>query len=171
MTRSFRRLVTGHDAQGRSILVDDRRIEETGAVGNFNFWRTEDGADASADAPAKAFPFFPPQNGTTFRVFRIPPADPTMTPEGFAAIVEGFFAEVGDPSCRVDASRNPLMHRTPTIDYIMLLSGEASLVLDEGEPIPLRPLDAIVQRATNHTWVNTGREDAVFLAVMIGTQP
>lgn len=118
----------------------------------------------------QSFPFFPAQGSTIFRVFRIPPADPAVTPEAFGKITEDFFAELGDPSCRVDTSRNPLMHQTPTIDYIVLLAGEAALLLDEGEPIPLRPLDAVVQQATNHAWINTGREGAVFLAVMVGTK-
>jgi hypothetical protein len=64
----------------------------------------------------------------------------------------------------------PLMHTTPTTDYIVLLSGEVSLLLDEGEPVPLRPFDAVVQRGTNHTWVVTGCEPAVLMAVMLGTK-
>jgi oxalate decarboxylase/phosphoglucose isomerase-like protein (cupin superfamily) len=62
------------------------------------------------------------------------------------------------------------MHCTPTTDYIMLLAGKAALLLDEGEPVELRPFDSVVQRDTNHMWLNTGDEDAVFLAVMIGAQ-
>jgi hypothetical protein len=169
MIRSFRRVVTGHDATGRSVLVEDRRIEEAGAAGNFNFWLTGPGP-AATGAALPSFPFFPAEGCTIFRVFRIPPADPAVTPEAFAKVAEDFFAELGDPSCRVDTSRDPLMHRTPTTDYIVLLAGEAALLLDEGEPIALRPLDAVVQQATNHTWINIGREDAVFLAVMVGTE-
>jgi quercetin dioxygenase-like cupin family protein len=60
------------------------------------------------------------------------------------------------------------MHVTPTTDYIMLLSGEVSLLLDAGEPIPLQPFDVVVQRNTNHAWINTGREAAVLMAVMVG---
>jgi hypothetical protein len=91
-----------------------------------------------------------------------------MTAAAIERLAAGFFAELGDPRCRVDTSRHPLMHATPTVDYIMLLSGDAALLLDEGEPIALRPFDAVVQRGTNHTWLNTGCEDAVFLAVMLG---
>ncbi len=60
------------------------------------------------------------------------------------------------------------MHKTPTIDYIVLLSGEISLVLDEGEPIKLKPFDAVVQRAVGHSWLNTGHEPALLVAVMVG---
>jgi hypothetical protein len=163
MTRSFRRLVTGVGADGRSSLVAEAQIEE-GALGNFNLWAT---SPNGADCPA-AFPFFPPAGGTIFRVVRLPPPDPAMTPEALAALQAEFFAGIGSPACRRDTSRHPLMHLTPTTDYIMLLEGEVSLLLDVGDPIPMRPFDAVVQRATNHAWLVTGKEPAVFLAVMTG---
>jgi hypothetical protein len=111
-------------------------------------------------------PFFPPPGGTICRVVRLPPPDPAMQPEDFARLVEAFFAGLGSPECRLDTSRHPLMHVTPTTDYIMLLEGEVSLLLDTGDPIPLHPFDVVVQRATNHTWLVTGDRPAVFLAVM-----
>jgi quercetin dioxygenase-like cupin family protein len=83
----------------------------------------------------------------------------------------GFFAEVGYPGAKVDTTRHPFMHRTPTVDYIMLLSGKAALLVDEGEPVELRPFDAVIQRGTNHMWVNTGTEDAVFMGAMVGGMP
>jgi len=99
---------------------------------------------------------------------RLPAAQPDLTPQQAHELSAGFFAEIGVPSCRVDTSRHPLMHVTPTTDYIMLLSGEVSLLLDEGEPIPLQPFDVVVQRNTNHAWINTGSEAAVLMAVMVG---
>lgn len=164
--RTFRRLVTGMDPQGRSILIEDARVEESGSAGNFNFWMTEPGAPSS-EMPA-ALPFFPRTGQTIFRVFRIPPQAPAMTAAEIAMIAEVFFAELGDSACKTDTTRHPLMHATPTIDYVMLLAGKASLLLDEGEPIALAPLDAVVQRGTSHMWLNTGTEDTFFLIVMVG---
>ncbi|WP_158818449.1 cupin domain-containing protein [Methylocapsa sp. S129] len=163
MTRSFRRLTTGVNADGKSTLVDEAEIAE-GELGNFNLWMTRpEGKDGAADMP-----FFPPPGATTFRVVRLPPPDPAMTPEDLAKLTAEFFAGVGSPACRRDTSRHPFMHVTPTTDYIMLLEGEISLLLDTGEPIPLRPFDAVVQRATNHAWLVTGDKPAIFLAVMTG---
>jgi hypothetical protein len=160
---SFRRLVTGRNAAGKSALVDDSRIAE-GTLGNFNLWTARvDGTDG-----ADAIPFFPARGDTIFRVVRLPPPDPAMTPAALEALVKEFFAGVGSPSCKVDASRHPLMHVTPTTDYIMLLSGAVSLLLDEGDPIPLKPFDCVVQRATNHAWIVTSAEPAVFVCVMAG---
>ena len=168
MPLSFRRLVTGCNASGKSVLLDDARIDE-GRLGNFNFWRTNAGADAGdVELARQDFPFFAQPGATVFRVFRLPAASPGMTLQESQDLSAAFFAEIGDPSCRIDTSRDPFMHRTPTTDYIMLLSGEVSLLLDEGAPIPLRPFDAVVQRSTNHAWINTGSDAAILMAVMIG---
>lgn len=162
MPQTFRRVVTGNNARGRSAVVEDVATSETGGAGNFNFWTTADG-----ESPA-SFPFFPRGTDTLFRVFRIPPPPAGLSPAEVEKMAAGFFAEVSDPTTKVDTSRHPFMHCTPTTDYIMLLSGEAALLLDDGDPIPLQPFDAVVQRATNHIWLNTGKEHAVFVSVMIG---
>ena len=67
---------------------------------------------------------------------------------------------------RVDTSRHPAMHKTKTIDYIILLSGDVTLLLDEDE-VRLNPFNVVVQRGTNHAWVNNGNEPALLIAVLI----
>jgi hypothetical protein len=166
MPSSFRRLVTGRDANGRSALLEDAQVAQ-GRLGNFNLWRTSPAA-ADIELVRREFPFFADPAGTVFRVFRLPVATPGLTSQQSRELSAAFFSEIGVPSCRVDTSRHPLMHVTPTTDYIMLLSGAVSLLLDEGEPIPLKPFDAVVQRSTNHAWINTGTEAAILLAVMLG---
>jgi hypothetical protein len=167
MSEMRRVIVTGTNKAGKSLVVEDARAAVHGP-GNFDFWQTKPGQsphDVSfGRAPMK---FFPAPGGTMFRLFTIPPHDPNMKPAEIAALQDWFFKEVGDPAARVDTSRHPLMHVTPTVDYILLLSGEISLVLDEGE-IALKPFDAVVQRASNHSWKNTGREPALLMCVMVG---
>ena len=58
------------------------------------------------------------------------------------------------------------MHKTETIDYIILLKGDVTLILDE-EEVNLKPFDVVVQRGTNHAWVNNGTEPALLIAVLI----
>ena len=58
------------------------------------------------------------------------------------------------------------MHKTKTIDYIILLKGDVTLLLDN-EEVDLKPFDVVVQRGTNHAWVNNGNEPALFIAVLI----
>jgi hypothetical protein len=166
MTSTFRRLVTGRNAAGKSVLIDDARIVE-GSLGNFNLWSTRPGGKDGAEE----IPFFPEPGATIFRVVRLPPPDRETTAEQLAQLVETFFSGIGSSQCKVDTSRHPLMHVTPTTDYIMLLSGVVSLLLDTGEPIPLKPFDTVVQRATNHAWIVTGPDPAVFVCVMTGAQP
>ena len=67
---------------------------------------------------------------------------------------------------RVDTSRHPAMHKTKTIDYIILLNGDVTLLLDEDE-VRLKPFNVVVQRGTNHAWVNNGHEPALLIAVLI----
>ena len=70
---------------------------------------------------------------------------------------------------RVDTSRHPSMHKTKTIDYIILLKGDLTLLLDEDE-VRLKPFDVVVQRGTNHAWVNNGSEPALLIAVLIDSE-
>ncbi len=108
----------------------------------------------------------PPNGGTKFRYFQINP-----TPEGVPAdLIEAATAEafekMGAAHHRVDTTRHPAMHKTKTIDYIILLKGDVTLLLDN-EEVDLKPFDVVVQRGTNHAWVNNGNEPALFIAVLI----
>jgi quercetin dioxygenase-like cupin family protein len=82
-----------------------------------------------------------------------------------AAAAEAF-ASVGAAHHRVDTSKHPAMHKTNTIDYIILLKGDVTLLLDEDE-VSLQPHDVVVQRGTNHAWINNGQEPALLIAVLI----
>ena len=62
------------------------------------------------------------------------------------------------------------MHTTRTVDYIVVLSGRVTLLLDKGE-VELKPFDVVVQRGTNHGWVNRGTEPAVMAAILIDAKP
>lgn len=73
---------------------------------------------------------------------------------------------MGAAHARVDTTRSPVMHKTKTVDYIILLSGEITMLLDEGE-VDLKPFDTVIQRGTNHAWINRGSEPALFAAILI----
>jgi hypothetical protein len=167
MKLAFRRIVTGHREDGRSIVVADETIERELSE-NVDFWRLHPDLPVTGVVPTP--PFLPSAGGNVFRVFALPPVDPALPAPSADELSRAFFSGFGIESCRVDTTRHPLMHRTPTIDYIMLLSGRAALLLDDGDPIELRPFDAVVQRSTNHAWINTGTTPAILVAVMIGQQ-
>jgi quercetin dioxygenase-like cupin family protein len=63
------------------------------------------------------------------------------------------------------------MHSTHTIDFLILLEGEVTLVLEDGEEKTLKAHDIVVQKGNIHAWHNRGEEDCVIACVMIGAQP
>jgi hypothetical protein len=65
---------------------------------------------------------------------------------------------------------SPGMHTTDTLDYGILLEGEISLELDDGQVVALKPSDIVVQNGTRHAWRNGGNEPATLLFVLIGAQ-
>jgi uncharacterized cupin superfamily protein len=64
---------------------------------------------------------------------------------------------------------HPLMHRTRSLDYAVVISGEIDMMLDE-QVVHLKPGDVIVQQATNHAWVNRGKEPCRMLFVLMDSK-
>src|ERR1700678_3763971 len=127
MAETHRVIVTGRNDAGKSVVVEDIQAGLTGP-GNFNFWQTKAGfSPQDLSVGRSPMKFFPEAGGSMFRLFSIPPAGPDLTPEAVADLQDMFFRDVGSPAARVDTSRHPLMHTTPTVDYILLLSGRISL--------------------------------------------
>ena len=108
----------------------------------------------------------PPVGGTKFRYFQINPTPEGVPADLIEAATAAAFEKMGAAHHRVDTTRHPAMHKTKTIDYIILLKGDVTLLLDE-EEVDLKPFDVVVQRGTNHAWINNGSETALFIAVLI----
>jgi naringenin degradation protein FdeH len=170
MAEGFRRVITGHTADGRSVVVTDDRVG-FGALGAADFFKTT-AAPASAtagdqlDAGGRSA-LEPPANGTIFRFFEIPPERPITDTAEAERNAAAAFAAANAGHCRVDTTRHPMMHTTASIDYVVLLRGEVSLLLDEGDELQLRPFDVVVQCATNHYWINRGDEPALLVGVLL----
>ena len=170
MARAPRRIVTGHDSSGRSVVAfDDRGPNRNAAL--IELWLTDrtpaDNVDP-ADAATAASTLEPPPGGTRFRFFTVAPEPRpgSFDADARAAAVRERFAAMDAERCLVDTARHPAMHKTRTVDYILLLSGRVTLLLDDGE-VELEPFDAVVQRGTNHAWVNLGDEPALLAAVLV----
>ena len=168
----MRRIITGHNAKGESVVTFEgppaRSIGED-VGGLFEIWNT-DGKDVIStddfDRADQDIILSPPDGGTKFRYFHINPLPEGVPEEILQELAADAFEKIGAGHHRVDTRKHPAMHKTETIDYIILLKGDVSLILDN-EEVDLKPFDVVVQRGTNHAWVNNGDEPALLIAVLI----
>lgn len=164
MQKPFRRVVTGHDAAGRAVLQADApptRVQVVGENGPtfYEIWNTRETPariDRNSGEPFEAqLTLAPPRNGTRIRVLDIPP-ETEATARIDAATARAHFEQIGAAQASTAAAanaRHPFMHRTRSVDYGIVLEGEITLILDEGETT-VRAGDIVVQRGTNHGWAN-----------------
>ena len=171
MIKPIRRIVTGHNAQGRSMIVSDAPSPHVITLpGRADFALTDlwvsDGAPASnagsADAAKRRMSLEPPIDGTIFRIVEFPPDAAGGGFDRGAAFRAMGASHTMDP----DASRHPAMHRTDTVDYAIVLSGEIWALMDEGETL-MRAGDILVQRGTNHAWANRSQRNARICFVLL----
>ena len=169
-----RRVVTGHDARGRSVVLLDGEsphsflLEKAGGLRLMELWETRSApADnaGSRDAADHERRIEPLNGGTVFRIIEYPPDR-----ERLKTLAPGFFHGMGVRAAETAARRHPGMHKTDTVDYCVVLSGEIWAMLDEGEVL-LRAGDCLVQRGTNHAWSNRSEEPCVIAFVLIAAKP
>lgn len=144
--------------------------------GHINFWRTDavPASNAGNDDPAAGagFALLPPKGGTQFRFFQIAPEknEAGLSREERDARMAGMFEAAGAGHARQAMGRHPSMHKTDTVDYIVLLKGEVTALMDIGE-VTMQPFDVLIQRGTRHGWVNRGDEPALLVAVLVDAEP
>ena len=168
----MRRVVTGHDEEGKSIVVLDgppaKSIGED-IGGLFELWNTDGNLINTKDRIDRAddeILLSPPKNGSKFRYFQINPTPEGVPMDVLQNMAADAFERIGASHHRIDTSKHPAMHKTDTIDYIILLEGDVTLILDK-EEVDIKPHDVVVQRGTNHAWVNNGNNPALLIAVLI----
>ena len=145
MTLQLRRVVTGHDATGKAVVTIDEMAKTGSArpgVTTSVVWSSE-GFPISNDGDADEATRQVGTwhpNGTVFRIIEFGPGN------------------------------GPRNHRTDSLDYAIVLSGEIDMDLD-GEEVHLKAGDVIVQRGTIHNWINRGSEPCVIAFVLIDAKP
>lgn len=175
MAFQVRRVVTGHDKGGKSCFLMDGiapNIMEMASMPGLaltDLWETR-GAPASnrgtADAAKRRVRLEPPRNGTILRIVEFPPDSQWRgSADGAAA-----FKSIGAGHAKDKGSADPMMHKTATVDYIIVLRGEIYAVMDTGETL-LKPGDILVQRGTNHSWSVRGSEPCVVAAILVSADP
>jgi bile acid-coenzyme A ligase len=176
---SIRRVVTGHDAAGRSVLVSDTSFEPVaprflGGGRQYLLWAS-DVPPSIPPAPESAYrlPYFPPVGGARFYVITAPgqASGSTSRSDGPAddpqALLEELDRELPGLSDFFEPD-DPGMHVTPTVDCIVMLYGEVTLELDSGEETVLRGGDILIQNGTRHRWHNRTDQEAAFAVAIIG---
>lgn len=177
MRKEFRRVVTGHDEKGRAIVISDgpapfvhvNKIDPDWY--STDIWRThETPARIQARAPEPTGGprrQMPTKNGSVIRINHFPPESETvrkMTPEDSLRAFAGLGNEKAATFGR--GGRHPLMHRTETIDYAIVISGEITMVMDD-QDVLLQAGDVLVQCGTNHAWSNRSNAPCVVAFVLL----
>jgi hypothetical protein len=178
MSTRVRRVVTGHDARGKSCFIFDGEAPHVyqrspGSSVVTELWDTSETPAINRgdkDPTDRAFRLPPPKNGSVFRVISYPPDS-----ERNAALQKEHASSHDDGTGRAGAldrsnARHPGFHKTSSIDYAIVLSGEIWALMEEGETL-LRQGDVLVQRGTNHAWSNRTAQPAVLAFVLIDAEP
>jgi len=176
MATTVRRLVTGHDKNGKAIVISDGPAPvhtnplRPGQMAH-EIWKTKAMPIPifrdEPDPMTGARQIHPPLRGTIFRISEVPPESDTirnMTPEKSREAFRAVGTEAASTFGR--GGRHPLMHRTETVDYAVVLDGEIYLLLDDVD-IKLGTGDVVIQRGTNHAWSNRSGKPVKMLYVLI----
>jgi hypothetical protein len=170
---AMRRVITGDDANGQSVVILDggpsSTIGDTNLGGLFEIW--EDSASGPLDPcghkdlGAKRPVLGPRPGNVQVRWFVVSPLPEGVPKANLDKAMRAAFAGADGERHIIDQTRHPAMHETHTIDIICLLQGDVSLIL-EGSETRLKPGQVVVQRGTNHAWQAHGGP-ALLLAVLI----
>ncbi len=177
MQRPLRRVVTGHDDTGSAVIISDAppaRVVQVGGPGGptfFEVWNTGEAPaviDRQSGEPAeKGLVLAPPKKGTRIRVIDFPPEGDEIRGLSEVDARAKFSAMGGAEASKAKAGApHPLMHRTETIDYGIVLEGEMTLVVDRGETT-IRAGDIVIQRGTNHAWANRSGQNCRMAFILI----
>jgi mannose-6-phosphate isomerase-like protein (cupin superfamily) len=177
MPKPIRRVVTGHNAAGRSVFVMDGSAPHVyqrspGSAVVTELWETRSApADnaGGAEVTDHSFRLNPPKHGTVFRIIEYPPDTQRL-----AALAQERAAG-DDGSGHISAldrgsPRHPGFHKTSSTDYAIVLSGEIVALMDDGEVL-LKAGDVLIQRGTNHAWSNRTDKPAYLAFVLVDAAP
>lgn len=173
MPSPIRRVVTGKDANGKAVVLSDTAApnvhirKETGVTAT-SLWVTN-------STPAEFVPHTTPDSqktgiaapahGTIFRIIEFSPAkEITADYDARLRLTQQLGLAPEGPTR--DHPRDPGMHRTRTLDYAIVLSGEIDMLLDDTD-VHLKAGDVVIQQGTNHAWVNRSEKPCQVAFVLI----
>ena len=174
LSKEIRRVVTTVDKSGKAVVLLDGANPHTtvrpnrGVTSRLLWVTNQTPADISGtqDRAGIEIGIAPPRNGSVFRIIDIPP----ITPETEKLDKDHLHKQIGDHAPKKGLPpRHPLMHRTRTVDYAIILHGEIDMLLDDSE-IHLKAGDVLIQQGTNHAWVNRGTEPCRIAFILVDSK-
>ncbi len=175
--KPIRRVVTGH-RDGKSVFLRDGAAPHVyqravGGVRITELWETNSAPANNAsegDPTDRPLRLEPPANGSIFRILEFLPESQqeAALSQQMAAGDDG--SGIVDALKRGASARALGFHKTDTIDYIVILSGEIHALMDEGE-VRMEAGDVLVQRGTNHAWTNRSDKPARLAFILIDAHP
>jgi mannose-6-phosphate isomerase-like protein (cupin superfamily) len=164
----FRRVITGHDSNGKAVIVKDEQVDSIQA-GGFSYdpmWAIDVDAVVPNDGSIpNRTDFFPAFGGVRVITWV---AQPAMA-EAIAASMEEMEAAAPGLVAHMEMD-NPGMHTTQTIDVDVVLSGEIWMELDNGVITHLKQGDVVIQNGTRHKWENRTSTPTTVLSVLVGAK-
>ena len=164
-------VVTGHDSAGKSVFLKDEPIPPVTisrlGMDFHRAWGSDERPSIPAD-PNAPMPrnYFPGAGGYRFGFFTIPP-DTKISPLDLPGIFMEIQQKLPGLAETLDLSHFG-MHTTQTVDFDVVLSGEAWLELDDGQQVLLRAGDCVVQNGTRHAWHNRSNAPCLFAVCLLG---
>jgi mannose-6-phosphate isomerase-like protein (cupin superfamily) len=177
LKRPVRRIVTGHDAQGQSIISEDQDAPSVHTnpkrVGYHltQLWMTDQTPAAignESDPTSRPLKLEPPKGGSVVRIVEFGPEGDWLNAIDVSGTREAWGALGTDTAStnKTGHAKHPFMHRTESVDYGLVLEGEITLVLDKAETV-MKAGDFLVERGTNHAWANRSGKPCRVLFVLI----
>lgn len=176
----MRRIVTGHDKDGKSIIVFESeppnitKMESLPGMELIRLWGTKGvpkiGSDI-ADPTINQSNMIPGPGNTHFAITRLPSQAEVSKAIEMGITAEKFRREYLEKAKDLAESHeqdNPGKHTTSTVDYVVVLMGEVELELDEGRRVQLSSGDVVIQNGTRHSWRNLGDGPCYLASVMVG---
>ena len=177
METRIRRVVTGHDENGKAIVISDgpatavKTVPLWPGLVSTDVWKTAGSPivirKTEDDPTGGQRSLHPPAQGTIIRISVVPPEtdeirnlDPDQAKNVFAGVGNAQASTLGK------GGRHPLMHRTETVDYAVVLEGEITMLLDDSE-VDLKAGDVVIQRGTNHAWSNRSGKPVRMLYILM----
>jgi hypothetical protein len=172
-----RRIVTGHDSDGKSIFVSDAESPRSTTFKHVPgfittlVWETPPTASVPVgvgDPSTTATSWVPMPGGTNLMFVTFPPDTVMMSPSFDPAAAGGEYMQTLPGLAQCFEMDSPGMHTTNSVDYGVLVDGEIHLELDNGVSKKLAPQDVVIQNGTRHAWRNKSEKPATMLFVLVG---